>query len=86
MKTQLFTFDRFGNLKQVQTTGQPTENFPTAETTNRMDVSIASYDNRGNPTSFNDGTTSFSNSFDALNRQWKRLATCLNAATSWSQA
>jgi RHS repeat-associated protein len=74
LKTQLFTFDRFGNLTKVQTTGQATEDFPTTETTNRMALSIASYDNRGNLTTFNDGTTSFTNSFDALNRQWKRLA------------
>ena len=74
LKTQLFTFDRFGNLTKVETTGQPTENFPTTETTNRMTNAIATYDSRGNLTTFNDGTTSFTNSFDALNRQWKRLA------------
>lgn len=74
LKTQLFTFDRFGNLTQVQTTGQATENFPTTETTNRMSNAIATYDSRGNLTIYNDGSTSFTNSFDALNRQWKRVA------------
>lgn len=73
-KTQLFTFDRFGNLTQVQTTGQATESFPTTEATNRMASSIASYDDRGNLKTYDDGTTAFTNSFDALNRQWKRLA------------
>jgi RHS repeat-associated protein len=73
MKTQNFTFDRFGNLTRVATTGEPTEEFPTSQTSNRMlnsgtQTYHSTYDDRGNLVEF-DGTL---NSFDSLNRQWRR--------------
>lgn len=73
MKTQNFTFDRFGNLTRVMTTGEPTEEFPTSQSSNRMlnngtQTYHSTYDDRGNLIEF-DGTL---NGFDSLNRQWKR--------------
>jgi len=66
MHTELFAYDRFGNL--LDTDGAPINQYPTSETSNHL--TAGTYDARGNLTSY----AGWTHSFDALNRQWKRQA------------